>query len=86
MLLRHFMKTRGVWRTQRSQYAFSNLFNNFNAKKDYYSILGVGKKATTKEIKDSFYSLAKQYHPDHNKGFEDKFKEVNEANNVLGDE
>lgn len=65
---------------------FFNGNSGFDPKKDYYSILGVDKKATEREIKDAFYSLAKKYHPDSQKGFEDKFKEINEANSVLGDD
>jgi curved DNA-binding protein len=56
--------------------------------KDYYKILGVGKKATGAEIKAAYRKLAKQYHPDMNPGdkkAEEKFKEINEANEVLGD-
>jgi DnaJ-class molecular chaperone len=56
--------------------------------KDYYSILGVPKTATEKDIKQAFRKLARKYHPDVNpgdKGAEAKFKEVNEANEVLGD-
>jgi DnaJ-class molecular chaperone len=56
--------------------------------KDYYSILGVSKTATDKEIKQAFRKLARKYHPDVNpgdKGAEAKFKEVNEANEVLSD-
>lgn len=56
--------------------------------KDYYSILGVPKTATDKEIKQAFRKLARKYHPDVNpgdKGAEARFKELNEANEVLGD-
>ena len=56
--------------------------------KDYYQILGVGKKADEKEIKQAYRRLARQYHPDKNQGnkqAEEKFKEINEAYEVLGD-
>ena len=56
--------------------------------KDYYKILGVPKTATEKEIKGAFRKLARKYHPDVNKGdakSEAKFKEINEANEVLSD-
>jgi curved DNA-binding protein len=56
--------------------------------KDYYKILGVNKTATQDEIKKAFRKLAVKYHPDKNAGnkqAEDKFKEVNEAYEVLGD-
>jgi curved DNA-binding protein len=57
--------------------------------KDYYKIMGVDKKATAKDIKAAYRKLARQFHPDVNPGnkqAEAKFKEINEANEVLGDE
>lgn len=56
--------------------------------KDYYSTLGLQKGATEKEIKQAFRKLARKYHPDVNPGdksAEAKFKEINEANEVLSD-
>jgi len=56
--------------------------------KDYYTTLGVSKTATDKEIKQAFRKLARKYHPDVNPGdkaAEARFKEVNEANEVLSD-
>ena len=58
------------------------------AKKDYYEVLGIAKGADEKEIKQAFRKLAKQYHPDlnpDNKEAEAKFKEINEAYEVLSD-
>lgn len=54
--------------------------------KDYYKILGVDKKASKDEIKKAFYKLAHQHHPDKNGGDDKKFKEVNEAYQVLSDD
>jgi curved DNA-binding protein CbpA len=54
--------------------------------KDYYKILGVERNATEAEIKSAFRKLALQYHPDRNQGnlqAEEKFKEINEAYEVL---
>jgi curved DNA-binding protein CbpA len=58
--------------------------------KDYYQILGVKKDAGSEDIKKAFRQLALRYHPDQNPGnpkeSEEKFKEINEAYEVLGDE
>lgn len=58
------------------------------AKRDYYDVLGVDKSASDAEIKSAFRKLAKKYHPDINKEPDaaEKFKEVQEAYDVLGDE
>ncbi len=56
--------------------------------KSYYDVLGVGKSATDKDIRQAFRKLARKYHPDLNpddKEAEAKFKEINEANEVLSD-
>jgi molecular chaperone DnaJ len=56
-------------------------------KQDYYEVLGVSRNASDAEIKKEFRRLAKQYHPDRNREpeAEDKFKEINEAYQVLSD-
>ena len=56
--------------------------------KDYYKILGVSKTSDEQEIKKAYRRLARQYHPDKNQGnkqAEEKFKEINEAYEVIGD-
>ena len=55
---------------------------------NYYSIMGVPKSASASEIKSAYRKLAMKYHPDRNPGSkeaESKFKNINEANEVLSD-
>ncbi len=58
-----------------------------STKRDYYEILGLSKDATENDIKKAYRTLAKKYHPDVNKAAdsEDKFKEINEAYEILSD-
>ena len=58
---------------------------DFDPKKDYYAILGVGETAPANEIKKSFRKLAVKHHPDKG-GSKEKFQEINEAHAVLSDE
>jgi molecular chaperone DnaJ len=58
------------------------------ASKDYYGVLGVDRKASADEIRRAYRKLARQYHPDRNPGdkaAEDRFKEISQAHDVLGD-
>ncbi|MCI5859348.1 MAG: DnaJ domain-containing protein, partial [Blautia sp.] len=60
-----------------------------SAKRDYYEVLGVSKTADAAAIKKAYRKLAKKYHPDSNPGNKaaaERFKEVTEAYDVLGDE
>ncbi|CAO1310593.1 unnamed protein product [Diamesa tonsa] len=63
-------------------------FTNSLLRKNYYDILGVAKNSSVKDIKKSYYQLAKKYHPDTNKDTDSskKFQEVSEAYEVLSDE
>ena len=57
--------------------------------KDFYTVLGVSRTASQKEIREAFRKLARQYHPDVNPGnadAEERFKEISAANEVLSDE
>jgi len=61
---------------------------NYLAKRDYYEVLGLTKNASEEDIKKAFRKLALKYHPDKNQGdkeAEEKFKEINEAYQVLSD-
>ncbi len=59
-----------------------------SSRRDYYEVLGVSRTASAEEIKRAYRRLARKYHPDVNKdpGAEDRFKEINEAYEVLSDE
>ncbi len=61
--------------------------NNMPTKRDYYEVLGIDRNATDEEIKRAFRKLAFKYHPDHNHDDKtgERFKEVNEAYEVLSD-
>jgi molecular chaperone DnaJ len=54
--------------------------------KDYYNVLGIEKGATKDDVKKAFRKLAHQYHPDKQGGNEQKFKEINEAYQILSDD
>lgn len=53
--------------------------------KSYYAVLGISPDASTREVKNAYRRLAKQYHPDHEGGDTRKFRDIQEAYNVLAD-
>jgi DnaJ-class molecular chaperone len=58
---------------------------DFDPNKDYYKTLGVPPSATEKDIKEAFYKLAKEYHPDKTGGkTAERFKEISNAYQVIG--
>jgi curved DNA-binding protein CbpA len=63
----------------------NNLFRLSNIKNNPYDLLGLPNSATEEDIKSAYYKLAKQYHPDLKPEYSDKFKEINEAYNILKD-
>jgi molecular chaperone DnaJ len=72
---------------QKIKYSFlNNQPPEFDAQKDYYRILELSKNASDSDVKKSYYKLAKQYHPDANKGYEAKFKDISEAYGVLSND
>lgn len=60
--------------------------NQVDTSKDWYKILNLEKNATTEDIKKSYYTLAKKYHPDVHKGSDEHFKEINKAYEILSNE
>src|SRR3989339_328693 len=73
---------------ERKFFVFTQFFRKKLADKDYYKILGVDRNASKEEIKSAYKRLAKKFHPDVNKdpNATEKFKEINEAASVLGDD
>jgi len=95
----HCIKCKGSqgFRTVASDQLFHNKLNDLVRtihtsstllRKDYYNVLGVSKNASQSEIKNAYYKLAKQYHPDKNKDPDagKKFQAVSEAYEILSDE
>ena len=69
-----------------SRSSLRRCISQFNASKDYYKLLKVAPNASHPEIKKSYHDLARVYHPDAKTGNENKFKDIAEAFEVLGDE
>ena len=60
---------------------------DFDPEIDYYKVLGLTKKASDKDIKNMYYKLCYEYHPDRTGGMhQEKFKEINNAYQILSDE
>ena len=77
-------KSRFLWQHSMRSFRASNVL----LKKDYYSVLNVNRGSQQSDIKKAYFKLAKEYHPDVNKsaGAKEKFAEINEAYETLGDE
>ena len=80
-----FLKVRNLIRGSLS-YKPIFFVSNVDNSKDWYKILQVAKNATPEDIKKSYYTLAKKYHPDVNKGSDENFKEINRAYEILSNE
>lgn len=81
-ILKSFPQSRGTL-------FFKPLFfftSKIDTSKNWYKILQIDKNSTPEDIKKSYYSLAKKYHPDVNKGSDEQFKEINRAYEVLSNE
>jgi preprotein translocase subunit Sec63 len=79
--------TRVYQQTSRS-FASGGLGLKYDRKHDYYELLGVAPRSKDTDIKKAYYKLAQKYHPDKAQGdktFEDKFKQINSAYEVLKD-
>ena len=89
ILTRHFLYITCLLEKRDSPHIF--LSNDYHTSRDYYVVLGVEKTASAEDLKKSYRRLARKYHPDLHPGtkkteMEKKFKELNEAYEVLGDE
>lgn len=71
---------------KKSKNLFARAFATINFNKDYYKLLGLSNTASKTDIRKAYLNLAKQYHPDSPKGNEEKFKDIGEAYEILGDD
>lgn len=84
----HLFKNRAPMLTNYIPTQQMRLFARGRGKSDYYNVLGVDRGASSSDIKKAYFKKAKEYHPDVNKseGAKEKFAEINEAYETLGDE
>ena len=85
----HIAKNSECKRSEMTKIFANKKYGNTMAKKDYYEVLGLKKGASENDIKRAYKRLASKHHPDKNQGSkeaEEKFKEINEAYEVLGDD